>query len=153
MNYNYPYYPNPYGTYQPNNQNVQTYQAQQNNQSGFIGVASEAEARMYPVGLGNSITFRNESQPNTFYTKTMGSSPLDRPIFERYRLVKEDASENAPQAAETPAKEKDIDLSAYALKDDLKAFESDLSAVKRDIAILKERTKKKTVREVEYDDE
>lgn len=150
MNYNYPYYPNPYGSYQPN-QN--TYQAQTNTQSGFIGVQNENEARLYPVGPGNSITFRDESQPNTFYTKTMGNSPLDRPTFECYRLVKVDTAENAPQATETAPKKEDIDLSVYALKADLQPFEDIIAALKKDIAVLKERTRKKPIREVDYDDE
>lgn len=152
MNYNYPYYPNPYNGYQPN-QTAQAYQVQANTQSGFIGVQNESEARLYPVGPGHSVTFRDESQPNTFYTKTMGNSPLDRPTFECYRLVKVETAENTPQSAESPAKEKDVDLSLYVLKTDLQPFEDVLSAIKKDIAVLKERTRKKPVREVDYDDE
>lgn len=152
MNYNYPYYPNPYGSYQPS-QSAQAYQAQPNSQGGFIGVQNENEARLYPVAPGNSVTFRDESQPNTFYTKTMGNSPLDRPTFECYRLVKVDMAENASQAAETAPKKEDIDLSAYVLKTDLQPFEGDIAAIKKDIAVLKERTRKKPVREVDYDDE
>lgn len=152
MNYNYPYYPNPYNAYQPN-QNVQTYQAQTNTQSGFIGVQNENEARLYPVGPGNSVTFRDESQPNTFYTKTMGNSPLDRPTFECYRLVKVDIADNASQATDSAPKKEDIDLSAYALKTDLQSFEDVIAALKKDIAVLKERTRKKAVREVDDYDE
>lgn len=152
MNYNYPYYPNPYGSYQPS-QSAQAYQAQASTQSGFIGVQNENEARLYPVAPGNSVTFRDESQPNTFYTKTMGNSPLDRPTFERYRLVKEDIAVGMSEATESPSKEKDIDLSAYVLKTDLQPFESKIAALQKDISMLKERTKRKPVREVDYDDE
>ena len=153
MNYNNPYYyPNPYGSYQPS-QSAQAYQAQPNSQGGFIGVQNENEARLYPVAPGNSVTFRDESQPNTFYTKTMGNSPLDRPTFERYRLVKEDVAAAVTEATESPSKEKDIDLSAYVLKTDLQPFEDVIAAIKKDIAVLKDRTRKKPVREVDYDDE
>ena len=144
---NYPYN-NPY-TYNGYTPQIQP----QQQQSGFIGVQNEYEARTYPLAVGHSATFRDESQPNTFYTKTMGNSPLDRPTFECYRLVKVETAENAPQSAESPAKEKDVDLSAYVLKTDLQPFESDLSAIKKDIAMLKERTKKKILREVDPDDE
>lgn len=150
MNYNYPYYPNSYG-YQPN-QNYQNY-SQSNNQNSFIGVQNENEARTYPVAPGNSVTFRDESLPNTFYTKTMGNSPLDRPVFERYRLVKEDVAVNVSESPETAPKKEDIDLSIYALKTDLQPFEDVIAAIKKDIAILKDRTRKKPVREVDYDDE
>lgn len=60
--------------------------AQQN--SGFVSVRSEAEARNYPVAFGNSVTFKDENAPYV-YTKTMGFSQLDTPLFEKYRLVKE----------------------------------------------------------------
>lgn len=77
MNYYNPYY-----------QNQQT----QNVQSGFVSVRSEQEAMNYPVAPGNSITFKNETAPYV-YTKTMGFSQLDRPIFEKYKLIKEEAEE------------------------------------------------------------
>jgi len=159
MSYNNPYYyPNPYGSYQPNQtaqayQNYQQNYQQNDNQSGFIGVANEEEARMYPVALGKSLTFRDESKPHTYYTKTMGNNPLDRPIFERYRLVKDEPAAEASQATETAPKKEDIDLSAYVLKTDLQPFEDVIAALKKDVAVLKERTRKKPVREVDYDDE
>ena len=65
----------------------------QNN--GFVLVRSEQEARNYPVAYGNSVTFKDETAPYV-YSKTMGFSQLDRPIFEKYKLVKEEASDPAP---------------------------------------------------------
>ena len=62
---------------------------QQNNSSGIISVRSMEEAQNYPVAPGNSVTFRDETLPY-IYTKTMGYSQLDRPTFEKYRLVKEE---------------------------------------------------------------
>lgn len=86
-----PYYPNYFQPQQmpqmPMNQPQQVQQA-----SGFVSVRSEAEARNYPVAYGNSVTFKDETSPY-IYTKTMGFSQLDRPIFDKYKLVKEDASE------------------------------------------------------------
>ena len=84
-----PNYYNPY--YQPQQMNYQPQQTQiQNN--GFISVPSEEVARNYPVAPGNSVTFKNENAPYV-YTKTMGFSQLDRPSFEKYKLVKEDVEE------------------------------------------------------------
>ena len=78
---NYPYfYPN---------QNVQQFAPQDN---GFVMVRSEMEARNYPVGFGKSVTFKDETAPYV-YSKTMGFSQLDKPIFEKYRLVKEESEE------------------------------------------------------------
>lgn len=76
---NYPYY-----YQQPQNQ-IQN----QIQNGGLVSVRSMIEARNYPVAAGNSVTFKDENAPYV-YTKTMGFSPLDRPIFEVFRLVKED---------------------------------------------------------------
>lgn len=70
-------------------------------QSGFVLVHSEQEARSYPVAPGNSITFKDESRPYC-YVKTMGFNQLDGPRFEKYRLIKEDEPQkpvNQPQAS------------------------------------------------------
>ena len=72
----------------------------------FVGVQNEHEARIYPVAPGKSVTFRDESQPTIFYTKTGGASPLDAPVFEKYKLVKEEAPAAAIEATETPSKDK-----------------------------------------------
>lgn len=81
--------------YQPYyQQNYAQQMAPQQNQlqiqnGGFVPVPSEDVARNYPVAPGNSVTFKNENAPYV-YTKTMGFSQLDRPIFEKYKLVRED---------------------------------------------------------------
>ena len=72
----------------------QQYQMQQSN--GFVSVRSEQEARSYPVAYGNSVTFKDETAPYV-YTKTMGFSQLDRPVFEKYKLVKEESFEEVPE--------------------------------------------------------
>lgn len=79
-----PYYPYPLQQY---GQNVM--QTQNNN---FVSVRSEQEARNYPVAYGNSVTFKDETSPYV-YTKTMGFSQLDRPVFEKYKLIKESTEE------------------------------------------------------------
>lgn len=105
------------------NQQMQQAQAQQPTiqQSGFVLVQSEQEARAYPVAPGNSITFKDESQPYC-YVKTMGFSQLDRPTFERYRLVKEEtppAATGARTSADSAEGGKDT---TYALKSDVEAL-------------------------------
>ena len=75
-------------------------------QSGLVLIPSEQDARNYPVAPGNSITFKDENAPYC-YVKTMGFNQLDRPTFERYRLVKEDSpvtAHNSPQIAQRKAK-------------------------------------------------
>ncbi len=67
----------------------QSQQPQQIQNGGFVSVANEEIARNYPVAPGNSVTFKCENAPY-IYTKTMGFSSLDTPIFEKYKLVKEE---------------------------------------------------------------
>jgi hypothetical protein len=84
-----PNYYNPY--YQPQQMPQQMVQPQIQN-GGFVSVRSEEEARNYPVAQGTSVTFKNETAPY-IYTKTTGFSQLDRPMFEKFKLVKEDTEE------------------------------------------------------------
>lgn len=77
----YPYYP----MYTPQ-QNTQATPQIQNN--GLVIVKSVEEAMSYPVAPGNSVTFKDENKPY-IYTKTLGFSQLDQPLFEVFRLEKE----------------------------------------------------------------
>ena len=79
-----------YNQYYPYQQQLQQIQ-----NTGFISVRNVEEAMRYPVAPGNSVTFKDETAPY-IYTKTMGFSQFDRPIFERYRITKEDITEEQP---------------------------------------------------------
>ena len=68
----------------------QTAQPPQIQNGGFVSVRSEQEARNYAVAPGTSVTFKDENSPYC-YTKTKGFSQLEEPIFEKYRLVKEES--------------------------------------------------------------
>ena len=83
---------NPYFNPYQYGQNIPAPQNQQV-QTPFVNVRSEAEARNFPVGFGNVVCFKDESAPY-IYTKAMGFSQSDKPIFEKYR--KED-SESKPE--------------------------------------------------------
>jgi hypothetical protein len=141
-------------------QQAQQAQAQQMQQptiqqSGFVLVPSEQEARNYPVAPGNSVTFKDENAPYC-YVKTMGFNQLDRPTFERYRLVKEDSpvtAQNAPTSADRTDGDKNT---AYALKSDLGAIWGEIDAIKEKIKVQTEKkpAKKKLIEvEAEDDDE
>lgn len=155
------YYSNPY---QPQYQPQMIQQPQQQTpsaqrmpqpaiqQSGFVLVQSEQEARAYPVAPGNSITFKDESQPYC-YVKTMGFNQLDRPVFERYRLVKEETPSEVAEAhisANTAQEGKDI---PYALKSDIEALRGEIDDLR---GRLKAQAEKKPVKprkvEIEAED-
>jgi len=170
MNYQPNYYGNnPYYQQMQNPammQQAQAAQAQQQQaqqmqqptiqQSGFVLVQSEQEARAYPVAPGNSITFKDERQPYC-YVKTMGFNQLDRPTFERYRLVKEDSPatpQNAPTSADDTDGGKDT---AYALKSDVAALWGAVDEIREKIKQQSEKKPAKTKKlievEAEEDDE
>lgn len=142
---NYPQqiYPNAYQAVAPVQSQPQAQPQIQN--GGFVSVRNETEARNYPVALGNSVTFKDETAPY-IYTKTMGFSQLDVPKFDKYKLVKE-TSEEVP---ETPKNEifdpKPINDSIDTLKAEIGQIWSEIEALKKKPI---SKTKKK---EVEDDD-
>ena len=127
---NYGYYPAGYNNpYMPMQSIPQPQQAPQQSASGFIPVQSENEARMYPIAPGTSATFIDENAPFC-YTKTVGASQLDRPIFKKFRLVEEiDTAQNTQNATQAPSHDNTIDLTAYALKADMDALAARIAAL------------------------
>ena len=93
--------------------------------SGFVSVANENEARNYPVAYGNSVTFKDENSPFV-YTKT-SISQMETPIFKKYRLVEEVS--NLPVNA--PNDNKPMDLSNFVTKDEFGALQKELDALKK----------------------
>lgn len=125
MTYN-PYYSQNYFP----QQQIQPQQSQPQN-GGFIPVPSEDVARNYPVAPGNSVTFKNENAPYV-YTKTMGFSQLDRPIFEKYKLVRE---EDEPVSN----KEMVTDDTIGELKEEIDSLWGEIDVLKEQISKRKRR--------------
>lgn len=121
----YQNYQNPYMTQSQIQQSQMPQQNQQIQNGGFIPVPSEEFARNYPVAPGNSVTFKNESMPYV-YTKTMGFSQLDRPIFEKYKLVKENSEEDSSDTS-NPILE-----SIDEIKSELGKIKSDMNDIRDD---------------------
>lgn len=76
-------------------QNQMMQNAQQAQVNSLITVPSEAAARNYPVAYGHSVILKDETAPY-IYSKTMGFSQLDKPVFEKYKLIKEETTEVVP---------------------------------------------------------
>lgn len=74
--------------------NMTVPQPQQIQNGGFISVRSEQEARMYPIAPGNSLTFKDETQPFV-YVKTMGFNQMEMPVFKKYKMVEVESEESA----------------------------------------------------------
>lgn len=145
----YNYYPNNYNpyinAYQPYQQQnlqqmqpqAQTVQQPQIQNGGFISVRSAQEAFNYPVALGNSVTFKDETAPY-IYVKTRGFSQLEEPVFEQFQLVKvENQQKSAETVPITNEAEQKFDINNYALKSDLEALQAEINFLKRKISYLK----------------
>lgn len=110
----YPQFQN--GFTQPMIQPIQQSQQPQIQNGGLVSVRNIQEALNYPIAPGNSVMFKDESSP-FIYVKTKGFSQLEEPIFEKYRLVKEEQ----PQTVNNAESVVNID---YALKSDLQAIQN-----------------------------
>lgn len=109
--------------------------SQQAQSSGIIPAPDEEFARNYPVAYGASVTFRDERIPY-LYTKTMGFSQMDRPKFEKFKLVKEEGEDPVvPTQPSEPAKDFTEDIEK--LKNDLVNSKVDIDNLKADVDDLK----------------
>lgn len=143
--YMFPQYPQNY----PQNYQFNQPQAQQAPQQmqiqngGFVSIRGEQEARNFPVQIGTSVTFKDETAPY-IYTKTMGFSQLDTPKFEKFKLVKENDTPVAHvDGANNDEEEKGIDLSAYVLKSEFDALKGVVDDMAADLERLKGKKVKK----------
>ena len=123
------FYGNPYSPYQYNPYQQQAYsQPQQIQQAnGFISVRSIEEAFNWPIAPGNSLTFKDESAPY-IYTKTKGFSQLEPPVFERFRLVKEESAQETPKKNPEPTQE--LPKEAFDAEGQIKALWDEIEAIK-----------------------
>lgn len=137
----YNYFPqfNPFnnGFNSMNNFSNQYQQPAMQQQPQILRVQSEEQARQYPVSVGNSVTFIDENKPYC-YTKSMGFSQLEPPVFEKYRLVKEEPAESNENSLNLSASSDSIDLSSYATKAEIAALNERYDKLYSEIEIIKE---------------
>lgn len=126
---------------------IQQQMQQQMKQNEFVRVRSKEEAFGYPVAPGNSVTFVNETAPFC-YVKTMGTSQLDRPTFETFRLVKVDDDGNPISEEEKPVKN---DYSE--LKSEIEKLQKQVNDLSASVKTLKEKKPVKKVILQEAEDE
>lgn len=93
---------------------------------GFVSVRSAQEAFNYPVALGNSVTFKDETAP-FIYVKTRGFSQLEEPVFEQFQLVKVDNTQKTVEQ-QAPAQSEE-----YALKSDLVTLQQEIDLLKKKV--------------------
>lgn len=125
--------------YNPFYQNYynQGYAAQepQTQSNAFVPIPSEEDARSYPIRRGSSITFRDENLPY-IYIKTLGFGQLDSPIFEKYRITKEDTP-SIRRAESAPPREEMDKLSNYVTKSEYGQICDEIDALKETVERLR----------------
>lgn len=134
-NYNPMYYQQQLQNMQQMNNSQQNIQSSPQIQNGgFVMVKDINEAMNYPVAPGNSVTFKNENLPY-IYTKTLGFSQLDNPIFEKFRLVKEENEQIEPIIE----RENDnVPFVEYVTKEEADNLRTEINVLKEEINFLKE---------------
>ena len=120
-------YPNYYQNFYPQ-------QPQQARSNDFILVPNEETARNYPVAPGNSVNFKDENA-SYIYTKTMGFSQFDQPIFKKYKLIEEETRNLPEKAVEV---NEAINVSINDLKSKIEANSSEIEALKKELTELRE---------------
>ena len=134
-NYNPMYYQQQLQNMQQMNNSQQNIQSSPQIQNGgFVMVKDINEAMNYPVAPGNSVTFKNENLPY-IYTKTLGFSQLDNPIFEKFRLVKE-VEEQIEEVVDTT--ENNVPFVEYVTKEEADNLRTEINVLKEEINFLKE---------------
>lgn len=140
---------NPFGFNASNGFNNNQYQQQQ---PQILRVQNEEQARQYPVAAGNSITFIDENKPYC-YTKSMGFSQLEPPVFEKYKLVKEIPTETNENTQNFAASNAHVDLSGYATKAEIGALNKQYEALCAEIEKIKLENKEMKLCEQSIDTE
>ena len=105
-------------------------------QASFIRVQSEAQAREWNVAPGNSLTFVDDNAPYC-YTKSMGMSQFDAPVFKRFRLVEEppQSVQVTPQAA---SETNEVNVPQYITKAEFEALETLVNDIDKKVKELTE---------------
>lgn len=100
---------------------------------GFVSVRSETEARNYPVAPGNSVTFKDENLPFV-YVKTMGFSQLDRPNFDKFKLVRVNEMEEQESGE---IRHENTPKVNYISKEEFEPYLTEIDELKKEINDLK----------------
>lgn len=99
------------------------YQNQQP-QVSFMSIRGRDIAVNYPIAPNNTIIFKDEMSPY-IYVKSMGFSPLEKPMMEIYK------KEEPIQAQEGTSEVKEDNSTIDKIQDDIKAILDDIDGIKK----------------------
>lgn len=110
------------------------YQLQQP-QASFIRVQNEMQAREWNVAPGSSVTFIDDNAPYC-YSKSMGMSQFEPPVFKKFRLVEETPIQNVQNVQNVPQGGSDtsgVNLSDYMTKTEFEPFKTLLQKIEKEL--------------------
>ena len=115
---------------------MQRYQQNMMNQTAttvFINVPSEDVARRWDIAPNTTGKFIDENK-GYIYTKSVGASILEPPVFEKYRVVKEteESNESEPQNSQP-----EPDLSEYMTKSEFETYKTIIDEMQEVVKELK----------------
>lgn len=120
----------------------QQQQTQTIQDGGLVEVPDETVAFNYPTAPGVTVTMIDKLREHLF-TKTMGFNQLEKPIFQRYRIIKEDEQNGAQSESKSEGSSNTID----ELKAQIDRIQNEYERVLEDIenikAKMEERPRKK----------
>jgi len=134
MNYPNQFYQQP--NYMPQYQNFQAQQRQEQLDQlyarpySYNYVRDENEARNWPTAPGNHLVFENQNG-QYFYTKSLGFSPNEKPVFAIYK--REDYVESAQTTEQIEQNPLQTEFDNFKNSNQL-----ELEALRKDISDLKE---------------
>lgn len=102
------------------------YNQNQQPQVSFMSIRGKEIAVNYPIAPNNTIIFRDELEPY-IYVKSMGYSPLDKPVMDIYKR------EEPTSAQETASNAKEDNSTIEKIQDDIKAILDDIDGIKKKI--------------------
>lgn len=100
----------------------------------FINVPSEEVARRWDVAPNRTERFIDDNR-GYFYSKSVGASILEPPVFKKYKIVEEAGNFDAPQASTAAAAE--VDLSDYMTKSEFESYKSIIDDMQEIVKELK----------------
>ena len=100
------------------------YNQNQQPQVSFMSIRGKEIAVNYPIAPNNTIIFRDELEPY-IYVKSMGYSPLDKPVMDIYKR------EEPISTQETASNAKEDNSTIEKMQDDIKAILDDIDGIKK----------------------
>lgn len=119
-------------SYYPNYAPYMQYQQPQAQQSSFIHVQNEMQAREWSLAPNTSMMFIDDNSAY-IYTKTAPNSQLEPAVFKRFKIIEDNTAENVQNTQEQPSNTPQVNLSDYITKAEFEPFKTLLEKIEKEL--------------------